>query len=237
MHQLSKLQKKLRKSLLQHLFDANTSHIGSSLSMIDILEAIYSIKQPHEKVILSNGHAAMALYVVLEHHGLLSKKNIQDLGVHPDRNAEFNIDASTGSLGQGLPIAVGMALAERTQRVYCTISDGECAEGSIWECLRIIRQNNILNLTVILSANGWGAYDPVNLAALKSQLRGFGFHVKKIDGHNLPAVKKAIGQQPLKPTILFAKTNSEQFSFLKQQDAHYCVMTEDNYLKAMQELT
>lgn len=234
---LNSTQKSLRKRLLQFLFEANTSHIGSSLSMIDLIEAVYAVKSREDRCVLSNGHSAMALYTVLEHHSILPKDRARDLGVHPDRDPSVGIDVSTGSLGQGLPIAVGMAIANPQQRVFCLISDGECAEGSIWEALRIIQTKKLSNLRILLSANGWGAYDPINTAELQQRLKGFGFAIKKIDGHNLRALKSALKKTPKQATILFAHTNSEQFPFLRGQDAHYCVMSESDYRSALKELS
>ena len=180
---LTKNQKSLHCRLLEIINDAHTSHIGSCLSVIDIIDAIYSTKKKNEKFILSNGHAAAALYIVLEKYKYLNNANLVDYNVHPDRDKKMGVDLSTGSLGQGLPIAVGMALANRNKNVYCMISDGECAEGSIWEALRIIHDQKILNLKIIASINGWGAYDPINSKSLEKRFKGFGFKIIKINGH------------------------------------------------------
>lgn len=226
---LTKNQKLLRCKLLEIINDVHTSHIGSCLSIIDIVDSVYQIKAKNEKFILSNGHAAASLYVVLEKYKYLDKANLVDYNVHPDRDENKGIDLSTGSLGQGLPIAVGMALANRKKNVYCLISDGECAEGSIWEALRIIYDQKITNLKIIASINGWGAYDPINSKDLEKRFKGFGFKIIKINGHNQDQIIKTLKENYTEPTIIFAKTCSEQFPFLLGQDAHYCTMKEEDY--------
>lgn len=224
-----------RKLLLDYLYQSHTSHIGSSLSVIDIIAAIYDQKNRNEKFILSNGHAASALYTILYQHKIIKKLDSSQLGTHPDKRIP-GVDVSTGSLGQGLPIATGMAIANKNKRVYCLISDGECTEGSIWESLRIINKLNLNNLTILLSANGWGAYDPIDLKQLKKQLKGFSFNLVEIDGHSPTQIKEAIKNKYSKPTIIFANTNSEQFSFLNGLDSHYYVMNENDYQLALKEL-
>lgn len=150
------------------------SHIGSCLSASSILAEIWANKKPDERFVLSAGHSALALYCILEQRGGRSAEEIfHHHGVHPDRCEECGIDCSTGSLGQGLPISVGMALADRTKNVWCMISDGECAEGSIWEALRIAHDHKLTNLKVYVNANGFGAYDPVDLNYLEQRLNSF----------------------------------------------------------------
>lgn len=230
---LTKNQKTLRRRLLSIINDVHTSHIGSCLSVIDIIDAVYQVKDKKEKFILSNGHAAASLYVVLEKYKYLKEANLTDYHVHPDRDEKKGIDLSTGSLGQGLPVAIGMALANPKKIVYCLISDGECAEGSIWEALRIIHDQKITNLKIIASVNGWGAYDPIDAKSLYQRFKGFGFNLIKIDGHNPQEIIKAIKKKNTKLTIIFAKTFSEQLPFLVGQDAHYYTMKEEDYQLAM----
>ena len=120
------------------------SHIGSSLTAFPIIEEIYKIKKPDEKFILSNGHAHLAHLVVMNPDH--AEELIEKYGIHCSHEA--GCDASSGSLGHGISIAVGMALSDRTKNVYCMISDGECAEGSIFEALRIASEQNLTNLKV-----------------------------------------------------------------------------------------
>jgi len=142
------------------------SHIGSSLTAYSIIKEIFAIKKRDEKFVLSNGHASLALALAM---GLDAEKIAKE-NIHADRSW---CDCSTGSLGHGLGIAVGMAIADRTKNVYCMVSDGECAEGSIWEALRIAAEQNLTNLKVYVNANGWASYQPVDLDWLEMRLKTF----------------------------------------------------------------
>lgn len=230
---LTNEQKETRKKLLEISHQENLSHLGSCLSSIDIIDEVYKIKKRDEKFILSNGHAGIALYVILEKNGFIKNKDIKTLYVHPDRNSKFGIDVSTGSLGQGLPIALGLAISDKNKNVYCLISDGECAEGSIWETLRIAKETKTHNLKIIVNYNGWGGYGKTS-PSLIEKFSGFGYEVKKIDGHNLKSIDKALKSNTQdKPSIIFGITCSDQFSFLKGLDSHYYVMTDKNYHEAL----
>src|SRR3989344_9635653 len=144
---LNKNQKELRKRIIEISYKNKLSHIGSCLNTIDLIDGVYEIKSKKDKFVLSSGHAAVAWYVVLEKY--LGKKIYDNIiCFHPDKPTNNEISVSSGSLGQGLPIAVGMALSDRKRHIYCLISDGECSEGSIWESLRIIEDNMINNLIV-----------------------------------------------------------------------------------------
>jgi transketolase len=230
-------QKETRKRIIELSYQLKLSHLGSCLSTIDIIDAVYRVKRNEERFVLSNGHSAIALYVILEKNKIIDLSIIKELHIHPDRNIDFGIHVSSGSLGQGLPIAVGMALADRKKRVFCLVSDGECAEGSIWESFKVIYENKVNNLITIVNANGWGAYDPISLPVLFKRIKGFGLGVIKIDGHNLNKLSSAIKEAGKNnPSIIFAKTTVEQFPFLKGQDAHYYVMKENDYKMAMENL-
>lgn len=226
-------QKYLRRRILEVSHEVHMSHIGSCLSAIDLINAVYALKKKDERFILSNGHAGVALYAVLEKKGILDKPTLKKLHVHPDRNSELGIDVSTGSLGQGLPIAVGMALGNRKKRVFVLISDGECAEGSIWEALRIAEEEKLSNLYIIINANGWGAYDPISMPKLIRRLKGFVSNVHLADGHNLSQILSLLRRKnTVGPNVIVAKTDSDQLPFLKGLDAHYYVMTENDYKQA-----
>jgi transketolase len=234
---LSKKQKALRRRLMEVIFAAGASHIGSSLSTIDLIDSIYEVKSKKDRFILSNGHAAAAYYVVLEKNKYLKNIDLNKLKVHPDRDPKKGIDVSTGSLGQGLPIALGMALASPKKNVYCLISDGEAAEGSIWESLRVYQEQSPKNLKIILSANGWGAYDKVSSKLLKRRLKGFGLNIVKMNGHNSEEIISLLKNNYNEPTIFFAKTTSEQLPFLKDLIAHYHSMSKDDYQLAMKKFS
>ncbi len=166
----------LEKRILDISYRKKLAHIGSSLCAVNIIDHIYSIKKPDEKFVLSQGHAGLSLYVVLEKYGFGdAEKFFEKSGVHATRMEHIN--CSTGSLGHGLPVALGMALADRTKRVFCLVSDGECMEGSIWETLRLIEETKATNLHVFFNINGWGGYKAINTHSLYSKLNAY--HVKK----------------------------------------------------------
>lgn len=229
---LSLEQKRTRLRILELSYSSNFSHIGSCLSAVDLIDAVYKTKKTQEKFILSNGHAGIALYAILEKNKLIKSKQITaNLNIHPDRNLNLGIHVSSGSLGQGLPIALGIALTDKKANVYCMISDGECMEGSIWETLRLVSDKKINNLKIILNSNGWGAYDPINTSILIKRLKGFGLEIIKVNGHNIKEICKALTTKTTKqPIAIIAQTSVEQLPFLKGQDAHYYVMSEENYI-------
>lgn len=232
---LTQSQKQTRRRILKISYQGGLSHLGSCLSAVDIIDVIYKYKKKDERFILSNGHAGIALYVVLEKYGLLNNIDVRKVQVHPDRNPEVGIYVSTGSLGHGLPIALGMALASRRKKVYCMVSDGECAEGSIWEALRVGYEQKVDNLKIVVNANGWAAYHLVSLPLLLKKLRGFGYDAVSVNGHNIHELTKALKIETTgRPSVIFARTTVEQFPFLRGQDAHYYLMTEADYKLAIE---
>jgi transketolase len=165
---------KLNKRILDISIKHKLSHLGSCFTTLPIIYEIYSKKNPKDKFVLSNGHAGLALYVVLEHfYGVNAEYLLETYGIHPERDLENFIDVSTGSLGLGITIATGIALANPNIKVYCVISDGESAEGSIWEALRFIDENQIKNIEIHANVNGWAAYKPVNSDKLTQRLKSF----------------------------------------------------------------
>jgi transketolase len=165
---------KLVKRILDISYQEKLSHLSSCLSALPILEEIYAKKEEDEVFILSNGHAGLALYVVLEEkYGVDPVALLHKHGIHPGKDLDNKLYCSTGSLGSGLPIAVGHALADRTKNVYCMISDGECAEGSIWESLRFIHTAKLDNLHVYANINGMSAYEYLDVEYLSNRLKAF----------------------------------------------------------------
>lgn len=161
------------------------SHIGSNLSSYEIIKEIYQIKKPDEKFILSNGHAGIALYVVLEENGGRNAEAVfKDHGIHATKCEECNITCSTGSLGHGIGVAVGIALADKEKNVYCLISDGETMEGSVWEALRIAKELKLDNLKIYVNANGWGGLRQINRVELFERL--YHYPVRFIYTNNSP---------------------------------------------------
>ena len=200
------IKNKLTRRLIDITYQERLSHLSSTLSALPIIEEIYAEREDDEVFILSNGHAGLALYVVLEkYYGVDPVDLVHKHGIHPNRDLENHLYCSTGSLGSGLPIAVGHALARPEKNVYCMISDGECAEGSIWEALRFINDNNIGNLHVYVNINGMGAYDMIDTHQLSHRLRAF-----------LPRINLRFSDPP-------------NWSFAKELLTHYYVLKPEDY--------
>ena len=165
---------KLESRLFEITYKEKLSHLSSCLSALPIIEEIYKEKKDDEVFILSNGHAGLALYVVLEEeYGIDPIMLLHKHGIHPGKDLENKLHCSTGSLGSGLPIAVGRALANRNKNVYCMISDGECAEGSIWESLRFAHLQKLDNLKIYVNINGMTAYEHIDVDYLINRLKVF----------------------------------------------------------------
>jgi transketolase len=200
----------LKRRILDLSYKHKLSHIGSCLSAVGTIDKTYSVKKKDEPFILSNGHAGLALYVVLEkYEGKDAEKLLLKHGVHPNRDAEDGIWASTGSLGHGLAIGVGMAFADRKRLVYIVTSDGECAEGSVWEALAVARKYQLENIRIAVIGNGYSAYDKVDIDDLDTRINSF-----------YPS--------------LMVRTNLYAFpDFLQGLEAHYHVMSEEEYKEAI----
>jgi transketolase len=170
---------KLKKRLIDITYQEKLCHLSSCLSALPIIQEIYDEKEEDEIFILSNGHAGLALYVVLEErYGIDAVHLLHKHGIHPGKDLENKLYCSTGSLGSGLPIAVGHALANRNKNVYCMISDGEAAEGSIWESLRFSHIQKLNNLKIYVNINGMAAYEYVDNDYLINRLLAFNPDVK-----------------------------------------------------------
>ena len=194
---------KLHNRLIEISYNHKLSHLSSCITSLPIIFNIYNTKQLSDKFILSNGHAGLALYVVLEHfHGVNAEMLLEKHGVHPCLDKENFIDCSTGSLGLGLPVAVGYAMANSNRQVHCLISDGESFEGSVWESLNFIHNKKINNIHVHVNVNGFSAYDEVDEDNLCDKLKVF------------------------LPTINIHHTNLKSYPFLddKHLEAHYYVL-------------
>ena len=175
----------------------NLSHLGSCYTSADIINEIYHIKRDSEPFILSCGHAALALYCVIEkHYGIDAEYLYLKHGTHPNRDEEDKIFCSTGSLGWGLPIAAGMALSDRKKNVYCLISDGESFEGTMWETGNLMKLYDIDNLKVYCNFNGYSAY-------------------REVDQDMMTRLKIII------PGIKIKQTSVEDYG-LQGLSAHYC---------------
>jgi len=196
----------LQKRIVDITYQERLSHLSSTLSALPIIEEIYNVKKDDEVFILSNGHAGLALYVMLEEkYGIDPVMLLHKHGIHPGKDLENKLYCSTGSLGSGLPIAVGHALATPNKKVYCLISDGEAAEGSIWESLRFITDNQVDNLEVYANINGMGAYDKIDAGLLACRLQTF-----------MPRINLRVSQVP-------------EWSFAKGLLTHYYVLKPEDY--------
>lgn len=165
---------KLNKRIIEISIKHRLSHLGSCLTTLPIIYDIFEKMNPEDKFVLSNGHAGLAYYVVLEYFkGVNAEELLEKYGIHPERDLDNYIDVSTGSLGLGLTIATGIAFSNPSIKVYCIISDGECAEGSIWEALRVIDEFCLSNIEVHANINGWSAYKAVDSNKLSIRLRAF----------------------------------------------------------------
>lgn len=193
--------------ILQLSYKHRLAHIGSCLTAVDILDEIYRLRKPEEPVIVSAGHVGVALYAVLEKHLKVDAEELlKRHGVHPTKAAYDGIWCSTGSLGQGLSVAVGRALANRDRDVWVYLTDGECAEGVVFESLAFARRVSLWNLQVYCGWNGYGAYREASHAAYT-------------------ALK---GLFPMEIRHAFVHRETD-IPFLVGQHAHYHVMTESDW--------
>jgi transketolase len=254
----------IRRIVLERSKRANVGHIGSCLCIAEILAALYSsvlrIRQPddpdRDRFILSKGHAALALYATLHLKGWLSQEHLETfgcngtlLGVHPE-HAVVGIDFSTGSLGHGLPIGAGAALAARLEhsarRVFVLASDAECNEGSLWEAVMFAAHHRLANLVAIIDLNGQQALGPtdqvLNMSPMADRWRSFGWDVHEVDGHDVGRLVQTFQQLDTAagpPHAVIAQTVfGKGVSFMERQLRwHYLPMSDDQYAQAMAEVT
>ena len=204
---------RLKERILDICYKNKLSHLGSYFSSVGIIDKIYSEMKSDDIFILSSGHCAVALYAVIEKYkGVDANDLFLKHGGHPHRDEENHLFCSTGSLGMGLLVAIGRAMADPSREVYCLISDGECAEGSIWEGLKFIYENNLKNIKVYVNINGYAAYDAVDTDYLSKRLKTF------------------------LPEINLVYTSVNQFEFLSGLNAHYHIMSEEDYQLAKREI-
>jgi transketolase N-terminal domain/subunit len=199
----------LKNRIIEISYNHKLSHLSSCLTAVDIIDEIYRIKKANEKFVLSEGHAGLALYCVIEKHlGINAEKIFKHHGIHPDHCKECNLDCSSGSLGHGLGIAIGMAIADKTKNVYCLVSDGECSEGSIYESLNFIDKYKVDNLKIYFNLNGFGAYSKIDV--YKMQFKLFSLHASG--------------------NMNFRYTTVSEFNFLKNDlSDHYKILINTEY--------
>lgn len=209
---LKETAKRLRKDVLDLALETGgDGHLGGSFSEIEILISLYKkIMKDGDKFILSKGHACYPLYILLREKGFNPK-----ISGHPDIDEKNGISCTTGSLGHGLPIGVGMALARKilnkTGRIYVLIGDGEIQEGTTWESSLLAVHHKLDNLTVIVDHNKLQALEPIenviSFGNLGNKFREIGYDVLEIDGHSFPEIGEAFKKTPQgKPQMIIAHT-------------------------------
>ena len=239
--------------LLKLHYDAGVGHIGGNLSCIDILLTLHHrLLGSDDRFVLSKGHAAGAMYITLWTLGRIAEEELLTfhkentlLSGHPAVRGVGGIEFATGSLGHGLSLACGLALAKRYTldqgRAYCLMSDGEWQEGSNWEAV-IFAQHQNLPVTVIVDANGLQGFgstsDVAGMDNLASRFRGFGCSVIEVDGHDHTAFERACRQISDGFAIIVAHTNKGNgVSFMSgKMEWHYLPMTQALYEQALKEL-
>jgi transketolase len=256
---------RIRRIVLEQSMRAHVGHIGSALSIADILAVLYArvlrIDAPddpgRDRFILSKGHAALALYAALALRGWLTPADLDTycaddslLGVHPE-HALCGVDFSTGSLGQGLSMGAGAALAARLQRssrrVFVLLSDAECNEGSVWEAAMFAGHHRLANLVAVVDLNGQQALgytrDVLDLAPLAERWRAFGWDAHEVDGHDEDALERTFAALDTaaptgRPHVLVARTTfGKGVSYMEGQIAwHYLPMSDAQYRQALAEL-
>ena len=263
---LEKIAVQVRKGIIEEVYSAKSGHPGGSLSCVDILTVLYfnqmniDEKKPddqnRDRLVLSKGHAAPALYSVLAEKGYFDKELLKtfrkigsNLQGHPDMNKVPGVDMTTGSLGQGISAAVGMAIASKMNKagckIYCILGDGEIEEGQVWEALIAASKNKLDNLCVILDNNNLqidGEIDKVGgMNNMTEKLLSFGFNVINIDGHNISSIIDAFTtakQTKGKPTVIIAKTiKGKRVSFMENKaEWHGKAPSEEEYNIAIADL-
>lgn len=264
--ELKERARQMRGHIIKMLAAAKSGHPGGSLSAVELLAYLYFQKMridpqnpklpSRDRFVLSKGHAAPVLYAALAERGYFAKEEVTTLRKmgsilqgHPDMNKTPGVDISTGSLGQGLSIANGMALAGKldkaSYRVYCLLGDGESEEGQVWEALMTSAHYKLDNLTAFLDYNhlqiDGNIEDVKSLTNFSQRFNAFGWHVLEVDGHDFEAIDKAVSEAENtkgKPTLIILRTcKGKGCSFMENQgDWHGVAPKPDQAEKALHEL-
>jgi transketolase len=263
---LEKIAKEIRVSILHMLHAAGSGHTGGSLSSVDIAVAIYFSKMTYDpkdpfwkkrdRFVLSKGHAAPLLYALMAKAGYFSENILNNLRTlesplqgHPCCKRLPGVEVSTGSLGQGLSVANGMALGLRLNnektRVYCILGDGEIQEGQVWEAAMTAAHYNLDNLCAVIDNNGLQIDGPVekvmNIEPLADKWKAFGWHTLETDGHNMEDILKALNEAEntkARPTMIIAHTVKGKGVSLFEGKVQYhgVAPTTDELAEAVEEL-
>ena len=243
-----------RKRLLQMHFESGVGHIGGNLSALDaLLVILHEYLRDGDRLLLSKGHAAGALYTALWSMGRLTDEDLRSfhrdntlLAGHPPAAGIADIRFATGSLGHGLSLAAGTALAFRLKnadaRVVCLTSDGEWQEGSTWEALIFASHHKLSNLTVLVDHNGlqgFGTTDEIaSMSPLWNKLRGFDIDLEIIDGHDATALRDRLAHSAGRLRVIVLRTiKGHGVSFMaNRMEWHYLPLKEDQYRAAIAEI-
>lgn len=265
-NEIQKIANEVRKDIIRMLGEAQSGHPGGSLSITDILTVLYfdcmhhDPKRPtwsdRDRLILSKGHAAPVLYAVLARAGYFSTESLNTLRKlgsplqgHPDCRKVPGVEASTGSLGQGLSIGIGCALAARLSKkdyyTYVILSDGECNEGQVWEAVMLASAKKIDNITAIVDLNrhqlDGATKDILDMHPVPDKWQAFGWAYREINGHDIRQIVDAIGWAKAvqgKPTVILAHTiKGKGVSFMEDNnDFHGVAPTAEETVRALAEL-
>ena len=264
--ELESKAKEIRKNIIEEVYFAKSGHPGGSLSIADIMAVLYfdelNIKEENprwedrDRMVLSKGHCSPALYAALAERGFIDKEELKNfrklesnLQGHPDMNKIPGVDMTTGSLGQGLSIANGMAISAKLDnkdyRVYCIMGDGEIEEGQIWEAAMASNKYKLDNLCVIVDNNNLqidGTIEEVMSSyPIDEKFRSFGFNVININGNNIEEIQRAFKEARNSkgmPTCIIAKTiKGKGVSYMENQvGLHGKAPNDELYKKAVEEL-
>ena len=264
--EIASLARKIRVQTARMIHRAKSAHLGSAYSMVELLAVLYGRilridpKRPEaaerDRFVLSKGHACAALYAVLAEGGFFPEEWLEDfyrdgarLAGHATHAGVPGVEVSTGSLGHGLPIACGMALAGKRDgcgyRVFAMLSDGECDEGSTWEAILFAGHHKLDNLIAIVDYNkiqSLGSVKEVlDLDPLADKWRAFGWAVREIDGHDIAQIEQSLGAVPFeanRPSCIVAHTvKGKGVSFMENELLwHYRAPDEEELARALTEL-
>lgn len=248
----------LRRTILEQAHRAGVGHIGSALSVVEILVAVFGVVRgepgdpDRDRFVMSKGHAALALYAALHAAGRLSRERLESycgdgtlVGTHPEHELD-GVDFSSGSLGHGLSIGAGAALAARMQgsdrRAFVLVSDAELDEGSLWEAVMFAAHHRLGNLVAVVDANGQQALghtkDVLDLEPIPERFSAFGWDAVEVDGHDIEALVAALEAGGDRPRAVIARTTfGKGVSYMEGLVKwHYWPMSDADYEQALAEV-
>jgi transketolase len=254
------IARQARLKVIELIWKAQTSHVGSNLSAIDILTVLYNIanvdkdlKEDRDRIVVSKGWVAASVYYFLAEKGIIPKEDLKTFCQEGSKYIGLaepcvrGIEAAGGSMGFGLPFGTGFALAKKLKKeegkIFVLMSDGEMQVGTTWESAMIANQHKLDNLFVIVDFNGLQAMGEVkeilNIEPLKDKWKAFGWEVREINGHNFEEIENALTSLASgKPTAIIAKTiKGKGVNFMEGNNLyHYKMLSEDEYQRALKEL-